>query len=401
MKLENSYHSFRESRQIEKILPELGARAHGNTKKVLVRLLNLFQYEVDEAWNSREGQKLLRDKNLLVDDEDDEDEDGTTPAKKPKLVAQDESEEVYISDDDDDDVIMVDKEAIVIDDDDEEEEEEQPEQNFSGGLFVSPEPESSAPPPPPRPKKRTRPTTVTEPTPKPGDGSGGWYNNEGQTDDEAFLALRTRDEYYQEFIDLPRRSKAHFSQSKSALRRLLTYGADTTTPTPTTTTTPTPTSNLPRLSTTPWTSTDLTSPAVLERALELMLRVRLGAKGIATLPFPLIDLSAAPRGRRSHLQRLLAEARHTDQDLDMPGPVTVSARELRETLRGADVAKPLAQIDRDLETQARFGDVEGGAENKGGGGGGGKKVGSGKKGGNVDLTGDEVGDDEGEDGLWG
>ncbi|KAI1442940.1 hypothetical protein F5Y02DRAFT_420545 [Annulohypoxylon stygium] len=42
VKVNNSYHQFRESRQIEKILPELGMRAQGPMASILVQLLNLF-----------------------------------------------------------------------------------------------------------------------------------------------------------------------------------------------------------------------------------------------------------------------------------------------------------------------------------------------------------------------
>ncbi|KAI1308600.1 P-loop containing nucleoside triphosphate hydrolase protein [Xylaria venustula] len=268
VKLKNSYHAFRESRQIEKILPEMGARAHGNTKKVLVLLLNLFQHEIDKAWHSLEGQRLRKERNLLDDDTDEEEEEEQlTEVPSHKRIKLDEQE------------------------------------------------------------------------PRPGDGSGGWFNQcEPEDDDTVFLEMRTRDQYYEEFISLPQEAKSVFNHSKNNLRRLMTYGNDNGT-----------------LRTRPWTEDDLEDVPVLERALELMLRVRLGAKDIAMLPFPMIDLSGAPAHLRARLQQLLAETKHTDQDLS--GDATSSAgKDPRETMRGTDLNKSLTQIDEDIEQQIYYGE---------------------------------------------
>ncbi len=364
MKLKNSYHAFRESRQIEKILPELGGRAQGNTKKVLVRLLNLFQYEVNEAWHSPEGQKLRLERNLL---DDDSDKEGDSPAfKKVKLDTTDAKAKIENKRIKEEEVVeappfkkikikiknkKIKKEEVAgapapkgikirinsmtkVEDIKKEEEENA---DFSGSLFISNETklrtdtDSSS-------KKRKGQEAIV---PRIGDGSGGWYNynrkGEGVSDDAAFLALRTRDTYYAEFIELPRAAKSVFSHPKNNLRRLLSYGNDGGT-----------------LSTVPWKEVDLENPAVLERALELMLRVRLGAKDIAMLPFPMIDLSRASAPRRAQLQQLLAKTRYTDQHLH--GAAGAAGKDPRETLRGTDLNKPLAKIEQDLEDQARFGD---------------------------------------------
>ncbi|KAI0913922.1 P-loop containing nucleoside triphosphate hydrolase protein, partial [Ustulina deusta] len=361
VKLKNSYHAFQESRQIEKILPELGGRAQGNTKKVLVRLLNLFQYEVNEAWHSPEGQKLRLERNLLDDDSDKEADSpafkqvklGTTKAKvkfekkrfeeaikklgtinvkvkiENKRIKEEEVAEAPAPK-----RIKISINSMTKIEDIKKEEEEKA--DFSGSLFISNETQlrtdtnSSS-------KKRKGQEAIV---PRTGDGSGGWYNGEeekGVSDDAAFLALRTRDTYYAEYIELPREARSVFSHPKNNLRRLLSYGNDEG-----------------MLSTVPWKEVDLENPAVLERALEVMLRVRLGAKDIAMLPFPMIDLSRASAPRRAQLQQLLAKTRYTDQDLH--GAAGAAGKDPRETLRGTDLNKPLAKIEQDLEDQARFGD---------------------------------------------
>ncbi|KAJ8127646.1 hypothetical protein O1611_g5990 [Lasiodiplodia mahajangana] len=317
VKVKNSYHSFRESRQIEKILPELGSRAQGNTKKVLVRLLNLFQYEVDKAWNSAEGIKLRYEKNLL---EDDDIEDPIPKANKKLKLSNSFKAKVKIEDK----KIKAEDRKVKLEDN---------EGQISGDLSVlgtagtGTASGSTF-------KKRKR--SVIEP--KIGNGDGGWFG-----EPEAFLALRTRDAYYEEFIELPRGARSRFSHEKNNLRRLLSYGNDNG-----------------ALSTLPWKEDDLEISAVLERAIELMLRVRLGARDIAMLPFPLIDLSKAPMARRAQLQLLLANTRHTDQDLEKAGSSGwAGAKAEREAVRGIDIDNmPLGQIDRDLEAQARFGDMD-------------------------------------------
>ncbi|KAJ2987359.1 hypothetical protein NUW58_g4554 [Xylaria curta] len=302
-KLKNSFHSFRESRQIEKLLPELGARAQGKVKTYLLRLLNFFQHEIHDAWHSPDGQRLLTEKNLLEGAQHEELEEPSTPVfKKVKLENGTQSK------------VEVKKT------------QKQNGKEPSVNTITS----SSS-------NKRDQDAVV----PTAGDGRYGWFNLNYPdiSDTEAFLKRRTRDNYYEEFIDLPRETKSRFSHEKNNLRRLLSYandeGADT-------------------LPTTPWQEDDLNDPAVLERALELMLRVRLGASDIAMLPFPMIDLSQAPDSRRKHLQRLLADLKYTVQDCANVSPA-VSAKDPREALRGIDTNKTPAQIDKDLKAQARFG----------------------------------------------
>ncbi|KAI5860085.1 P-loop containing nucleoside triphosphate hydrolase protein [Durotheca rogersii] len=245
--INNSFHMFRESRQVEKILPELAARTQGPMSDALVHLLNLFQFEVRDAWESPEGQKLLRDKNLLLFD------------------------------------------------------------------------------------------------PVPGEGG-----SEEAISDEEFLELKTRQEYYLEYKQLPASERSVFSHAKNNLRRTLSYGAQPD-------------------GAAPWQTADLAHPAVLERALELMLRVRLGGGPAAVLPLPQTDfseLAAGPRGERrlAALRGLMDAGREdalfaiTDQDVDdaVRGPATA-----HHLLKGAPRASldgfSLSEIDRRLAAEARFG----------------------------------------------
>ncbi|RWA15008.1 hypothetical protein EKO27_g53 [Xylaria grammica] len=344
LKLKNSYHSFRESRQIEKILPELGARAQGKTKQVLVRLLNLFKYEIYEAWNSPEGQKLLREKNLLEGDEVAEKENSTAKRHKPDFPVIPTKSEIAKKEEEEwtlerpvNPLASLGKKYFKI----------KSEAKDEGRKFSDvKEADSSGHPLVSNPGTSSKKRKLDDFEPRDSNRGRGWYNSdESLSDDMAFLALRTRNDYYQEFLDLPHPAKRVFSHAKNNLRRLLSYGNDEG-----------------KLSTEPWVEADLENPAVLERALELMLRVRLGAKDIAMLPFPTIDLSAAPASRRAHLRRLLSQAQHTDQDLDAARPV--ASKDPRETLRGSDLNRPLVEIEDDLEVRARFGDANSGSAKK-------------------------------------
>jgi hypothetical protein len=173
---------------------------------------------------------------------------------------------------------------------------------------------------------------------KPGDGSAGWYADRDPQSLNEFLKLRTRENYHNEFLDLPRKAKGLFNYQKNSLRRLLSYGNDDG-----------------HLSTSVWKETDLENPAVLERALELMLRVRLGAKELPMLPFPLIGLSRVPQSRRKQLRHLLSELAHTIQDYDKNNTAGAN-RDLKETIKGLDTTKSNKQIERALEAHARYGD---------------------------------------------
>ncbi|KAI1822177.1 P-loop containing nucleoside triphosphate hydrolase protein [Xylaria intraflava] len=385
VKLHNSFHAFRESRQVEKMLPELGTRDQGETKKLLVKLLNVFQYEVCEAWNSHEGQKLLKEMNLLDEETDEElDEEANTPKpKKPKLedgveaianksAAKDahtpnhktkmdirdgrngkaiQTEGLNTSED----MILIGVKSV----DNVVKREElttlvshmvkaEPglcesftikagKQNaiFTTRTISKTSDQTNADPSSGTKRKRKAVT------PKSGNGSGGWYNTTASklTDSQAFLKLRTRDAYYQEFVRLPRDAKGFFSHEKNSLRRLLSYGNDNGI-----------------LSTRVWNEEDLDKPAILERALELMLRVRLGANGIAMLPFPTVDLSRAPPSQRKALQNLLAGMVTIDQDLDKPDP---AGKNLRESICKVNLDNPVSWIEEELETRARFGYLKG------------------------------------------
>ncbi|KAI0813298.1 P-loop containing nucleoside triphosphate hydrolase protein [Xylaria sp. FL0064] len=292
VKLKNSYHTFRESRQIEKILPELGARAHGNTKKVLVELLNLFQGEIRDAWNSPEGQKLMKERNLI--DNDKSQKEAESQGLKRIKEEPDDSPFPKRSKLDTNFMANVKGKKVM-------------RSVYSDTPLASTESAGS---------KETGQEALMQ---RWGDGSGGWNHYNGQ-----FL-------------------ESYFNHAKNSLRRLLSYGNQDGS-----------------LMTDEWNEDDLEFPAVLERALELMLRVRLGAKDITMLPFPLIDFSRTSPRLRKQLQRLLAEMKHTDQDLNNAS-ASSAGRESREAMRGVDLRMPLAEIDRELEEQARSGDDSGGA----------------------------------------
>ncbi|KAI1363766.1 P-loop containing nucleoside triphosphate hydrolase protein [Xylaria arbuscula] len=377
VKLKNSYHTFQESRQIEKILPELGARAQGTSKKVLVRLLNLFQYEVEEVWHSPEGQRLRYERNLLERDESDEEDDTPTPKRiklkikankkdkkiKKEVTKRDNVKEEGIKKEDSDSDVKGDiekkntkKEEIKNREAKKIKKEEEEDDKKLWNLPIKNDPlakgsQNSCM------KKRKKHKVAVRMT---GNGMGGWYGKDPETGDEEsddydwsdeelkqdrlFLGLYTRDAYYADFLELKRAAKGVFDHSKNRLRRLMSYGSDRG-----------------KFSTGLWNEGHLEDPAVLERALELMLRVRLGAKDIAMLPFPIIDLSRAPASCRRELRRFLADTTHTDQDLHADRGASTADKDCRDALRGIDVKLDPELIDRDLEVQAKYGDVPAGS----------------------------------------
>ncbi|KAI1487511.1 P-loop containing nucleoside triphosphate hydrolase protein [Biscogniauxia mediterranea] len=289
----NSFHSFRESRQVEKLLPELSARTHGDMG-VLVRLLNLFQHEVDAAWKKPEARQLMISKNLLVENET---EKGHNRVKRAKLDHGASMDATY--------------EKLSETSDTDTSEDYGARGSFSRGFLK-------------RKRQRHRP------------GHKGWFNDNpyDMTDDEAFLQIRSRDEYYSEFKRLPNRAKSLFNHEKNALRRLLSYGS--------------PGGNLTKRV---WTISDLDDIAVLERALELLVRVRLGAYNIAMLPHPQIDFSHAPAHQRRELCALLEHSGRTAQDFE--AACASEAKDgAKEALKGVDVKRSLGEIDRALEEEA-------------------------------------------------
>lgn len=111
-----------------------------------------------------------------------------------------------------------------------------------------------------------------------------------------FIALKPRKKYYEEYKKYPEALKTHFSSKKNSLRRMLSYGR-------------------------PWEERvweveDLDNPAVLERAMELMLRVRLGSQAVEMLPYPLIDFSLVAPEKRERLEQILAGLDVIDQDIE-------------------------------------------------------------------------------------
>ncbi|KAI1270190.1 P-loop containing nucleoside triphosphate hydrolase protein [Xylariaceae sp. FL1019] len=324
--LRNSFHAFLESRQIEKALPELGGRAKGTGEQILVQILNLFQHEVIAAWHSKEGQMLRENKNLLHDgcleiiEKQERDEQEAKRAKIEEEGALNALEKESI------------KERVAKD--------MSPEDMFVAEDSDS-EPEDETPTADDNPNSKKRKHEVD--TSLGRDGRLGWYND-GFDDNVAFLYRHTRNEYYREFVNLPQSSKSYLSHEKNNLRRLLSFASDEN----------------GNLSTEAWKAADLQDAAVLERALELTLRVRLGTQQITMLPFPIIDLSRAPLARRNEIHRVLAMMQATDQEVDpRPELVTKAKKEKipREGLKDFDAGKSVAEIERDLKYQADYGEL--------------------------------------------
>ncbi|KAI0156945.1 SNF2 family N-terminal domain-containing protein [Xylariaceae sp. FL1272] len=327
--VKNSYHGFVESRQVEKMLPELGAKATGTTNAVLVQILNLFQHEVVAAWHSEDGQKLRENKNLLHDatqvfiKKEEVDEQEAKRAKIQEEIAikalELENTKQRLAES------LTPEERFAPQDSDSEQEDDPV-------IVPAAEEDSSS-------KKRKH----DDDTSLGYDGRLGWYNG-GIDDNVAFLERYARSEYYKEFVALPQDSKCHLSHDKNNLRRLMSFASDSN----------------GNLCTLPWVTKDLNDAAVLERALELILRVRLGAKEIAMLPFPLIDLSRAPDQRREELHSILAKMQVTDQDADDGPKFSKKLRQdkiPREILKDYDAEKTLAEVDKELEHEAKYGEL--------------------------------------------
>ncbi|KAI5927455.1 P-loop containing nucleoside triphosphate hydrolase protein [Camillea tinctor] len=291
----NSFHGFRESRQVEKLLPELSARTHGDIS-ILVRLLNWFQREVDTAWKGPKAQQLMSSKNLLMDSDT---KKGESPSKRVKKEPTGESDES----------------------------DESNESGLSSGTNQRS---------PGNALKRKQETHLSD--------YQGWFSNNSShmTDEEAFLQIRTRNSYYAEFKHLSQTERSLLSHKKNDLRRLLSYG-----------------SVGGHHTTRVWTASDLDNTAVLERALELLVRVRLGADGIAMLPYPHIDFSHAPAHQRRKLCQLLRNLDRTAQDFEA-ACATESKDGAKEALKGVDMERSLSEIDSALEQQALGGGRSGG-----------------------------------------
>ncbi|RYP53801.1 hypothetical protein DL768_001252 [Monosporascus sp. mg162] len=290
IKFTNSYHSFRECRQVEKLLPELGTRAQGPMNDVLVQILNLFQHEVDEAWKRPEALKLMAEKNLLSDNYILE--NLVDPVENPP-ESNDENDRLNTQ----------------------EEGPSSKRQKLNNARALSKHAQNAK-------TKRKK-------------GGDGWLRenpNHGSANDDAdFLSLKTRNEYYDEYKQLPKSAKSHFSHDKNMLRRMLSYGSPEG-------------NNIKRI----WTVKDLENSAVLERAMELMLRVRLGTGPIQMLPLPQIDFSLVPEEQRVALQRRLEKVIQTDQDVD----------EIRDQLEGAGKKGLRENLPGDTSINASCADIE-------------------------------------------
>ncbi|KAI1344895.1 P-loop containing nucleoside triphosphate hydrolase protein [Xylariaceae sp. FL0016] len=299
IKVNNSYHSYIESRQVEKMLPELGSRARNPMKDVMVRLLNLFQSEVDEAWQSRRGQMLSKEKRLVSNKASDiaEYKRYEEPAKKRIKLKQETGARVKSEDTSGDESESQSEQSSNNSSDD-----ELPDLAYLAAESL----------------KRKRHAKIL----KKELGHAGWAveSDDMSTHEEVFFALKTRGEYFEEFKGLPRNAKSFFDHSLNDLRRLMSYGRPNR-------------SNISRR----WAVKDLDDTAVLERALELMLRIRLGTGNIPMLPHPQIDFSRAPTEKRAALFKMLAECTRTGHDFEtaMESKPTKS----KEAFKGIDCAE--------------------------------------------------------------
>ncbi|KAI1439236.1 P-loop containing nucleoside triphosphate hydrolase protein [Xylaria sp. CBS 124048] len=326
VKFKNSYHAFVESRQIEKIIPELGTRANGDGERVLVQLLNHFQYEVRNAWNSPEGQQLLEEMDLLADDpvdmllrlktqeEEEEGDGGEGPGTQKRSASHSPQREASGGNGS---TVAQSKSMKT-------------ERNDDVSRHLLPGRRTNAPNAPNDEGART-------PAPRHCNGERGWLKrlDSSLSDAQSFLRRRTRNAYYKEFINLPRQAKASFSHKKNNLRRLLTFGHDG--------------SRVPRLRTKRWEVSDLDKSSVLERALELMLRVRIAAGDFAMLPLPTCDVSLAEPNNLQRLRDLLAGVATTHQDVEEERAV-VKSRGLdnRQELPNVDLSKSFQDIERQI-----------------------------------------------------
>ncbi|RYO78063.1 hypothetical protein DL762_008893 [Monosporascus cannonballus] len=297
LKFANSYHSFRECRQVEKLLPELGTRAQGPMNDILVQILNLFQHEVDEAWKRPEALKLIAEKNLLSDDYISE--NLVDPVENPNQESNDENDRLNTQ----------------------EEGPSSKRQKLNNARALS--------------KHARNAKTRRE------NGNAGWFRknpDQHSDDDEAdFLSLKTRNEYYGEYKSLRKSAKSYFSHEKNMLRRTLSYGS--------------PEGNkVKRI----WTAKGLKTSAVLERAMELMLRVRLGTGPIQMLPLPQIDISLVHEKQRVALQQQLEKVVQTDQDVD----------EIRDQLEGAGKKGLRENLPGDVSINASCTDIENALDRK-------------------------------------
>ncbi|ETS82283.1 hypothetical protein PFICI_07285 [Pestalotiopsis fici W106-1] len=242
VKVLNSYYAFRESQQVAKILPELSVRAQGTMSHILVQLLNNFQYEIDELWNIEEGQKIL------AKAETDQSAFGKRPTKKRKLgFHQSKSmfRGTHQSDDHEDDS---DGDSVSSNDG----------QGLASAGHLA------------RASSWNRTTREFQDL--------DWMQTATSSHAQDSTSPRTRSTYYYEFKKFPAPSREFFNHKGHLNQRLLRFRK----------------AGYGGLAPSTWTIADLEEPAILERALEIVLRVISGSSHVELVPFPQIDFSRVP-----------------------------------------------------------------------------------------------------------
>lgn len=313
--VDNTYHAFRTSRQCEKLLPELAARAQGPMKNALVSVLNLFQSEVDEARKSVEGQRLINRRRL--EQPSIESQAGTsqgtnqgTHVRKKSLLHNGRSAATQLDKIDDDHQDHVGSLA-------------QPMSSTSAGTLTK--------------KRRHNESNTMKPTEPRRESAGQLNDAVGNDGEKGWWKRQTRQQYYEEYKSLPDDAKGTFSHPKNEIIRLLSFDNE---------------DGAPKV----WNEKDLEDPAVLERALELLLRIRLGSERIPMLPIPMIDLSMAEEKKREQLIRLIRKVGITEQDMEAAADkveATKTRDDLGETMKDISPDQPLAQIGKMIDKQFR------------------------------------------------
>ncbi|KAI0885784.1 SNF2 family N-terminal domain-containing protein [Annulohypoxylon maeteangense] len=313
LKVNNSFHQFRESRQVEKILPELGTRAQGSMVNILVQLLNLFQFEIDDAVNSPEGQELLQSMNLLIDKD-------TVVEGDDQPYEDDDSWEEYDSNSEEEDNQSEDgsqQDDTSEEDDDKSEDDSDDEASATKRARLEDETDSNSGDSEKDSSESKADSQDKNPIRPKNEGTKNLFKN----DLNQFLRLQSRAAYYNEFKNFPKEVKSRFSHDKNNLRRLLSYSIRHG-------------KNGPFV----WTAEDLNDSAVLERAMELALRTRLGAKNIEMLPLPHISFTRVREEKLQRLTQLLGESNLTAQDIDD------LIEERKETRRSRDTSGELRLV---------------------------------------------------------
>ncbi|KAI1875408.1 hypothetical protein JX265_004466 [Neoarthrinium moseri] len=283
----NSYHGFVESRQIEKALPELAARAQGDMNHILVQLLNLFDNEITAAWKSQDGQKLITERDLSEPSAPktfypSQDSISTLSASqatqatsnsasfhadKKLKISTEEAKATSVS------ALPKRSESLV-------------KGEIGGGRGLEDtlcDPATSAS------SSASKSSTRSV---------GGVYQQRIAHSEplKSFLARKCRADYHEEFKALIQK-KGRLDHKKNQLRRKLSYYKR---------------DNPGRL----WTLEELNKQPVLELALERVLQVRLGAEELAMLPIPWIPLCAISAKKKREVQALVSEITVIETDVN-------------------------------------------------------------------------------------